>query len=100
MSSKTENRANESIFKLVNYSNCNIHLKRWVAEAGIKKKITWHCSRHSFAVNLLSNGANIKTVSDLLGHSSIVITEKYLHVIDSLKQDAIRSLGSINYAMP
>jgi len=54
----------------------------------------------SFAVNLLSNGANIKTVSDLLGHSSIVITEKYLHVIDSLKQDAIRSLGSINYAMP
>ncbi len=96
----TENRANEPIFKLVNYSNCNIHLKRWVAEAGIKKKITWHCSRHSFAVNLLSNGANIKTVSDLLGHSSIVITEKYLHVIDSLKQDAIRSLGSINYAMP
>ena len=60
----------------------------------------FHCSRHSFAVNLLSNGANIKTVSDLLGHSSIVITEKYLHVIDSLKQDAIRSLGSINYAMP
>lgn len=97
---KTEDRASEPIFRLVNYSNCNIHLKRWVAEAGIKKKITWHCSRHSFAVNLLSNGANIKTVSDLLGHSSIVITEKYLHVIDSLKQDAIRSLGSIDYAMP
>lgn len=54
---------------------------------------------HSFAVNLLSNGANIKTVADLMGHSSITMTEKYLHVVDSLKQDAIHSLGSISYAM-
>ena len=75
-------------------------LKKWIAEAGIRKNISWHCSRHSFAVNLLSNGANIKTVADLMGHSSITMTEKYLHVVDSLKQDAINSLGSISYAMP
>lgn len=46
------------------------------------------------------NGANIKTVADLMGHSSITMTEKYRHVVDSLKQDAIHSLGSISYAMP
>lgn len=39
-----------------------------------------------------------KTVSSLLGHTSIKMTERYLHVVDSLKQDAIDSLGEINYA--
>lgn len=59
--------------------------------------ITFHCARHSFAVNVLNKGANIKTVSSLLGHTSLKMTERYLHVVDSLKQDAIDSLGEINY---
>lgn len=96
----TNDRSTEPIFKIGPYVSCNQQLKKWVAMAGIQKKISWHCSRHSFAVNLLSNGANIKTVADLMGHSSITMTEKYLHVVDSLKQDAIHSLGSISYAMP
>lgn len=57
-----------------------------------------HLARHSFAVNVLTKGTNIKTVSSLLGHTSIKMTERYLHVVDSLKQDAINSLGEINYA--
>ena len=64
---------------------------------GITKHITWHCARHSFAVNLLNAGANIKTVSALLGHASIKMTEKYLHVVDALKQKAINSLGKTNF---
>lgn len=56
-----------------------------------------HIVRHSFAVNLLNAGANIKTVSALLGHSSIKMTEKYLHVIDSQKKDAMNSLGRISF---
>ncbi len=95
----TNDHSTEPIFKIGPYVSCNQQLKKWVAEAGIRKKISWHCSRHSFAVNLLSNGANIKTVADLMGHSSITMTEKYLHVVDSLKQDAIHSLGSISYGM-
>ncbi|WP_369809544.1 tyrosine-type recombinase/integrase [uncultured Duncaniella sp.] len=74
-----------------------MYLRKWVKAAGIRKKITWHCARHSFAVNVLTKGANIKTVSSLLGHTSIKMTERYLHVVDSLKQDAINSLGEINY---
>ncbi|MBJ2198540.1 MAG: tyrosine-type recombinase/integrase [Muribaculaceae bacterium] len=45
-----------------------------------------HIARHSFAVNLLNAGADIKTVSSLLGHASIKMTEEYLHVIDQRKQ--------------
>ena len=63
----------------------------------ISKTITWHCARHSFAVNVLGAGANIKTVASLMGHSSIKMTEKYLHVIDQQKQDAINSLGDLDY---
>ena len=85
------------IFDVPTYNCCSAHLKKWVKAAGIKKKITWHCGRHSFAVNVLSKGANIKTVSSLLGHTSVRMTERYLHVVDSLKQDAIDSLGEINF---
>lgn len=70
---------------------------KWVKTAGINKTITWHCARHSFAVNVLGAGANIKTVASLMGHSSIKMTEKYLHVVDQQKQDAINSLGDLDY---
>ena len=55
------------------------HLNSWMKAAGITKHITWHCARHSFAVNILNGGADIKTVSSLLGHASLKMTEKYLH---------------------
>ncbi len=87
----------ERLFDVPNYDVCNRYLAKWVKKAGIRKKITWHCGRHSFAVNVLTKGANIKTVSSLLGHTSVRMTERYLHVVDSLKQDAINSLGEINY---
>ena len=86
----------EKIFKLPSHTMCLKALRVWTAKAGISKHITWHCGRHSFAVNILTNGANIKTVSSLLGHSSIAMTEKYLHVVDKLKEDAINSLPELN----
>lgn len=63
------------IFNLPTYQSCNKSLNRWVKHAGIDKHITWHCARHSFAVNILNNGANIKTVASLLGHSGLKHTE-------------------------
>lgn len=63
----------------------------------LAQPITFHFARHSFAVNVLGAGANIKTVASLMGHSSIKMTEKYLHVIDQQKQDAINSLGDLDY---
>ena len=85
-----------SIFHLPSYEACNKALKRWVKRAGIDKHISWHCARHSFAVNILNNGANIKTVASLLGHSGLKHTEKYTRAVDELKQRAIDSLKMIN----
>lgn len=80
------------IFSLPSYEMADKSLKRWVNHAGINKRISWHCARHSFAVNLLNNGANIKTVASLLGHASLQHTEKYTRALDSLKKNAIDSL--------
>jgi hypothetical protein len=59
------------VFTLPSYESCCKSVKRWVKRAGINKHISWHCARHSFAVNILNNGANIKTVASLLGHSGL-----------------------------
>ena len=83
------------IFPLPSYWMCLKSVQRWVERAGIDKHITWHCARHSFAVNILNNGANIKTVASLLGHSGLKHTEKYTRAVDKLKEDALNSLPDI-----
>lgn len=80
------------IFNLPSQTMCLKSLRHWVKKAGIDKHITWHGGRHSFAVNILNNGANIKTVASLLGHSGLKHTEKYTRAVDSLKEQAINSL--------
>ena len=75
--------------------NCNHFLKQWTKAAGITKHITWHCGRHSFGTQLLSNGANIKVVADLLGHSSLKYVEVYVRAVDKLKKEALDSLPKI-----
>ena len=85
-----------SVFVLPSYESCCKSVKRWVKRAGINKHISWHCARHSFAVNILNNGANIKTVASLLGHSGLKHTEKYTRAVDKLKEDAINSLPELN----
>lgn len=90
-----DNEWNSLVFPLPSYEMCLKALKRWVKRAGINKHISWHCARHSFAVNILNNGANIKTVASLLGHSGLKHTEKYTRAVDKLKEDAINSLPEL-----
>lgn len=90
-----EGKRDDLIFPLPSHTMCLKALRHWTKRAGIDKHITWHCARHSFATNILSNGANIKTVASLLGHSDLRHTEKYTRAVDSLKEAAINSLPEL-----
>lgn len=57
-------------------------VKKYVKIAGVTKKITTHSIRHSFATDLLSSGAGIRAVQELLGHKNITTTQIYTHVTD------------------
>lgn len=91
---------NDYLFDLINKrtnkffseNGVNNVIQNWVNRANINKKITYYCARHTFAVRLLNNGANIKIVSDALGHKSLENTYKYLNHVDNLKDCATSNL--------
>jgi len=80
------------VFNLPSFSFCMRALEAWKTKAGITKHITWHVSRHSFATNLLIQGNDTKTAAGLLGHAGLDHINRYVRLVDSLKQRATDSI--------
>lgn len=87
----------ERVFRLPSHSYCLRMLNEWTRKAGIRKHISFHCARHTFITNLMASGANIKTAASLAGHSSTRHTEKYIHIIDTQKQQAVDNLPPLPF---
>jgi site-specific recombinase XerD len=70
-------------------------LKKVCTAAGIKKNVTFHTARHTFATIFLRHNRNLRTLQALLGHSDIRETSKYSHVLDEDKVDGIKVFDKI-----
>jgi len=88
----------DRVFKGLRYSaHMNLQLLRWCMFAGINKHITFHSARHTNAVLLLENGADIYTVSKRLGHREIRTTEIYVKIIDKKMKQAAHLIPKLNF---
>ncbi|MFC6267482.1 site-specific integrase [Frigoriflavimonas asaccharolytica] len=74
----------------------NTELVRWCNRAGVSKHITFHSARHTNAVLLLENGADIYTVSKRLGHREIRTTAIYAKIVDKKMQEAAEIIPELN----
>lgn len=74
------------VFEYFTKSMLQYPLKIWLKNAGITKKISFHCFRHTYATILISSGIDIYTVSKQLTHTNIKTTEIYLHIVDNRRR--------------
>lgn len=73
----------------------NRKIREWAKAAGLTKRISFHVSRHTFATLTLSNGADLFTVSKLLGHTKITTTQIYAKVLDEGRKKAVDAIPEI-----
>jgi integrase len=90
-----QHRINDKVFQLISDVKTSTYLKKWAIDAGLEKNMHWHIARHTFACLSLNAGNDVYTVSKLLGHSSVKITELYVKLIDSRKDDAVDKLPGL-----
>jgi len=87
LAGKNEKVKNNKDVKSLTKRSVERIVKQHAIKSGIAKKVTPHMLRHLFATDLLSNGADLRSVQALLGHSSITTTQIYTHVTDKHLRD-------------
>jgi integrase len=82
---------NQNVFNVNSDQVTNRYIKELLIPAGINKKISMHCARHTFATLAASAGIPPATVQKILGHRQLVTTMIYYHIVDQVKSDAIQT---------
>ena len=76
-------------------NNADVRLRTLIKKAGISKHVTFHVARHSFATLTLTYGADLYTVSKLLGHANIRTTQVYAKIVDESKRKAVNLIPKL-----
>lgn len=85
----------DRVFYLPTQGYVNEMLKQWAEAAGIKKHVTFHVARHTFATLCITADVDIFSVSKLLGHHDVKITEVYAKLIDKKKEEAVNKIEQL-----
>ena len=85
---------NDKILPVISNQKLNAYLKEIADVCGIKKNLTFHVSRHTFATMELTMGADLYTTSKLLGHTEVRTTQIYAKIINKKKDEAVSLLDS------
>ncbi len=89
-------KQDDLVFKLPPDGTIWTRLQIWAATAGIRKHISFHVSRHSFATLMLQQTGDLYLVSKLMGHTDIKHTQIYAKIIDDRKRDAMLSMPEVD----
>ena len=85
----------ERVFRLPVVSSIERIIARWTEDAGIKKRVTFHTARHSYATMALTAGTDLYTISRLLGHRNVNTTSLYAAVVDEKRDAAVDSVAHL-----
>lgn len=94
--SKGKKTDDDNVFELPHVSTIEKWLGHWGEAAGVKKHITYHVSRHTFGTLTLTYGADLYTVSKLMGHTNIQTTQIYAKIVDENKRKAVELIPKLN----
>lgn len=95
MPKRGQKSGEDYVFHLPTLTRLNLLIKPWAKNAGIEKNFTFHTARHTFATMMLTLGADLYTVSKLLGHTDLRMTQVYAKIINQKKNDAVNLVNSV-----
>lgn len=82
-------RTEGKVFRGLTRSMVNYPLRKWIAAAGIKKHISFHCFRHTYATLQIASGTDIYTVSKMLVHKNVTTTQIYADLVNDKKRETV-----------